>query len=393
MQRTIFFLLAFTITGFLFQSCSGDKSDIGAPVIIDISKGLEQNKNIKLSDVVTDVELIVLEPRMETYITNVSSLSIGEKYIMVSDNVEDRIILFTKDGKFVRHIGRKGKGPGEFHHASEVVMDAKDRFVFIVDGVRQKIIKYNTNGEFIKEQNTSEIIPARFATDIRFISDDHFLVLCKKPNNQIDEFHSLVLLDLDVNMIRKILPNNNHLNKSSTATINQGSERFYFWESSIDTVYTITPDGEVIPTNIVDVPSNKESFKVFSVNEYGGFLFVEGMNGQERINVAYDKKNDEVFSLSHQTTCDTSKIFITPTMENDLFGIEPVFIHSYNKELKKYVGLVTLDVIGQFYDLECLKKKEVILPKIRDELVELIEDEENSNNLILVLLEPQKSKR
>jgi hypothetical protein len=50
----------------------------------------------------------------------------GDGNIYVSDFGNIRIQMYDKAGKFVRTLGRKGQGPGEFQMPRKVLFDSKD---------------------------------------------------------------------------------------------------------------------------------------------------------------------------------------------------------------------------------------------------------------------------
>jgi hypothetical protein len=97
---------------FIFGSCSGDQEEDSDGLIhIDVLEALNETREMKLSDFVKEVEFIQFEATRDTYFMNARSFTVGEKYIMVADDGENRVILFDRKGKFIRHIGRRGKGP------------------------------------------------------------------------------------------------------------------------------------------------------------------------------------------------------------------------------------------------------------------------------------------
>ncbi|NOT08888.1 MAG: 6-bladed beta-propeller [Gemmatimonadales bacterium] len=56
------------------------------------------------------------------------------RYFVLQPNKEEMPIVFDRGGRFLRRIGRKGDGPGEFRFAAHGTVDAADS-IFIVDWV------------------------------------------------------------------------------------------------------------------------------------------------------------------------------------------------------------------------------------------------------------------
>jgi hypothetical protein len=65
-----------------------------------------------------------------------------------SDN--DRIVKFSKKGKFIKEWGKKGTGPGEFDGPHALAFDSKGR-LFVGDRSNNRIQIFDQNGTFIAE--------------------------------------------------------------------------------------------------------------------------------------------------------------------------------------------------------------------------------------------------
>jgi|Deesub1362B_J571_1020462.scaffolds.fasta_scaffold00181_50 sugar lactone lactonase YvrE len=72
--------------------------------------------------------------------------SAGNIYIVDSGN--ERIQKFDKNGKYIKTIGRKGQGPGEFDSPTSIFIDVEDN-IYIKDG--REIEIFDKNGNFIKK--------------------------------------------------------------------------------------------------------------------------------------------------------------------------------------------------------------------------------------------------
>jgi len=78
----------------------------------------------------------------------VSDIEVDEEgNIYVLDSRECRIQIYDKDGKYLKTIGRKGEGPGEFHQASSMYLDPEGNLY--VNEFR-KIHIFKKNGVFKK---------------------------------------------------------------------------------------------------------------------------------------------------------------------------------------------------------------------------------------------------
>jgi DNA-binding beta-propeller fold protein YncE len=88
----------------------------------------------------------------ETHMNQPNDLAIapnGDLY--VSDGYgNNRIVVFDKNGKFLRAWGKLGSGPGEFSQPHAVVLDSKGR-VYVADRNNSRIQIFEPNGKFLTE--------------------------------------------------------------------------------------------------------------------------------------------------------------------------------------------------------------------------------------------------
>ena len=62
----------------------------------------------------------------------------------------DRIVKYSKDGKFIKAWGKRGKGQGEFDTLHGIVLDAAGR-VYVADRGNSRIQVFDSEGKFIAE--------------------------------------------------------------------------------------------------------------------------------------------------------------------------------------------------------------------------------------------------
>jgi len=79
--------------------------------------------------------------------TNVGFLANG--HVLISDGyVNSRVIEFTGDGDYVKHIGRKGSGDGEFNLVHDVAVDSQQR-IYVADRNNERIQVFDSTGKFL----------------------------------------------------------------------------------------------------------------------------------------------------------------------------------------------------------------------------------------------------
>lgn len=69
--------------------------------------------------------------------------------IVILDQYGADVFLFSKDGKFIKKLGSKGEGPGEYRSPTRLQVD-KSGNIYVFDASSYKIIVYDSVGEFIR---------------------------------------------------------------------------------------------------------------------------------------------------------------------------------------------------------------------------------------------------
>jgi hypothetical protein len=95
-------------------------------------------------------------------------------FIYVLDSDAEQITVFSSDGAFVRHIGRPGRGPGEFVGPSAMSWDGLGR-LWVADGFGGRYTLFSTAGDFIRTQSRPVHALARRQHPLIYTSDGAFL--------------------------------------------------------------------------------------------------------------------------------------------------------------------------------------------------------------------------
>lgn len=66
------------------------------------------------------------------------------------DGKNNRVVHFTKDGRFVKEWGTKGAGPGQFSEPHTIAMDSRGR-LFVGDRENNRIQIFDQSGRFLEE--------------------------------------------------------------------------------------------------------------------------------------------------------------------------------------------------------------------------------------------------
>lgn len=392
---------------FLFlTSCGGKKTSAPEEIIkIDVLQAFDTQKSHNASDFIDEVLIIPLESKKGSYFRGSNDYFVGEKYILVLDPAGVQTLLFDRKGNFIRPIGTQGKGPGELGEPREVTMDPNEEFVYVYDASYSKMFKYSVNGDFIKDYNTSEISPSRYATSINFINQELFVLVNRRPYGPMDGFASLSVFDKDLNLVKSILPRPNddnlRINIEPHATFTISPSRMTFWEPYADTLYTITSEGEAIPTHLIGFskggpdkdfiasninPNLYADNSIVTIIEAGSYFHFWGMRDNEWFSAVYNKKTHDIYEVIRENNCYSSKDYKPYGLNNDLYGVGHIWLREYSPKIDRFVYLLHLSRASDYYDFDCIANKKVKYPILRDQLIEYANDPESSPQKIMVLM-------
>jgi hypothetical protein len=125
----------------------------GKPVLmVDIFSTIDEYKleEIRLSEFVDSVKFIKLETKDECLIDYINKVYFIEAGILIIDR-QQGIMLFDNNGGFIRKIGNRGRGPGEYLKITASTYDYKKQLLIIYGDTARKLLVYNLAGDCIKE--------------------------------------------------------------------------------------------------------------------------------------------------------------------------------------------------------------------------------------------------
>lgn len=117
-------------------------------IVIDPDK---VDRNLDLSAILRDsMEIIALETTDSCLISSIQRMEITNTHIVISDKMTQKILLFDSLGNYVKTIGKRGAGPGEYVRMGDFAVIGDS--VFIQDSAAKKYIIYNISNNSYVEQ-------------------------------------------------------------------------------------------------------------------------------------------------------------------------------------------------------------------------------------------------
>lgn len=216
-------LLCMSLTSCTF----GDKSTylqddfISTAEIIKIQID-SQHDSIPVQSMVSSYELVLLEASKQSILSNIDQLLLTDQYIIVSDSHQiDQIYAFNHDGSFSHSIGRKGRGPGEYIHPTDITI--KDSCLVVLDMFSHQILYYEFGGKFLKSESYSDKIHEieAYGAEILAYAGDN------RHNRRIRNYEFLVL-NADNTVKSAAFYNPYSMNYNTGKNINSIGDELYF---------------------------------------------------------------------------------------------------------------------------------------------------------------------
>jgi hypothetical protein len=122
----------------VFSSCKQKKTEketnLEEPAIYTIDlDNIKIIDTFKMSSIFEKARAIILEETDYSLIGSIDKLQIFSNYIFVLDgSIARKMFIFNrKDGRYLRHIGSFGQGPGEYLEVRDFCIDTVKRDIYI----------------------------------------------------------------------------------------------------------------------------------------------------------------------------------------------------------------------------------------------------------------------
>jgi hypothetical protein len=166
-------ILQLLLLCFLLAGCKQNvKEDSNAVYIIDVDNQ-PTTSGVKFSSIFKNFKLVPLETNEECLIGTITKITVFQDTIYVLDNfIAKALYVFDMNGKFIRSIGSRGQGPGEYNRPKDFAIDEKNQQIQLLDISR--VITYDMQGKFIKNTSLRNSITSIACLDGITYLDHHF---------------------------------------------------------------------------------------------------------------------------------------------------------------------------------------------------------------------------
>lgn len=159
---------------------------------------------VKKAALATDVQRLFIgtEPGDEEITATFSELNEGlfedswpacvaigpDQNVYVTDELKSDIMMFDKDGHFIRRIGEAGSGNGQFDRPSGITFDSSGH-MYVADTMNNRLQKLEASGQFIAAWGKYGFEPGEFQSPWGITTDDSGSVyVADHGNHRVQKF-------------------------------------------------------------------------------------------------------------------------------------------------------------------------------------------------------------
>jgi hypothetical protein len=349
--------------------------------------GLDTLKATYFADTIIYVPL---ETNENSYIRRIAKLKKNDSLIVISDM--RKILVFGLDGSFIRQIGRRGKGPGEYGTIGN--FDLYHDTIYVAH--RQSISKYTLDGQFVREYKLSKA-PSYFS-----VYSNGLIALYYEYTGEVYYYNQELEITDTLTVEDNVSPD-----RSKWQRYDQGDlffetckDRLLFNNYKSDTIWDISTKRKII-AHIIEadgklLPWNKqveyfkgdfekyekvvEPYRKFSVNELPGYLLI------------YERDWSKGFLHSvyiHNVAGNTTKAFKAHIHEDILGNIKlPLWRYSISTEDEFITGAYPSDLLKTVREMAF---NESIYTVSQKTWIKEISKVKEGDNPVLLIMKPRKA--
>jgi hypothetical protein len=369
---------------FITFSCNSKNENLYE--IINLQEAFENKKSININDIATNFEYIKLETSDECLTGTRLAVYSNDQYLIAIDR--DKILLFDRnDGRFIRKVGQKGNGPGEYSR-TYTVMPFDEGKNLVYAGRNKKRYGYSLDGQLKDTLSIPELV-----SEIGNIDDKTFAAFM--PDYQGGEKNKLIIFDHTDSLI-KTFPNYLSAPKTSSVFVWNPNAWFYtldkqlyFYQLFNDTVFHVETNS-LTPKYVLNMGQYSPPYEMKTTPEFDPGKYFMMRTIQESSKYLYcsfnfNKKNyTAIFDKNNRTTVvndyspESGLGFI-----NNINDFVPLEFSSINENDELICTMNALK-IKQWFDLN--PKKISQLP----EYLKTLKNIQETNNPVIIIAKLKK---
>lgn len=129
---------------FLTISCTGNKTGDDGRSVFTVKVPNKQTEDQEFDSFFKFSHYVVLDNSQDALVGSLNKIQFDENNIYIFCNIQQDVLIFNKEGKFISRFNKRGKGSGEYISASDMEVDGHD--IYILDYINAVLRKYDIDG-------------------------------------------------------------------------------------------------------------------------------------------------------------------------------------------------------------------------------------------------------
>jgi hypothetical protein len=372
--------------------------------VVDYESILTSKSKVNLSHITDDIKYVRLETNDQCLLHPRAEYHFTDDFIFV-DNSE-YILQFDRNGKFIKQIGKPGRGPGEI---------GLIRIMSVLDGQKQLVVQTNWARKlyyFSYEGDFIESVPVEDVRRIKVIPGERLVYFDGCAYGYED--YMFALLDASGDTLDVV--NNHYKWKNETGFVGTVSYHlfvpFYFSKDRIsfksmhnDTVYTVAGDS-IKPEYLIDlgkyelpqeyrveVPSSR-GFQEFAERSKG-YRFCSVFEAAESLFISSSDYQDDIqYNMIYYRPEGSGRLLVDSNNEpgkimNDIDGGPDFWPLGAVDDSTVYMPVLPLHLIGSEYRDE-FALRQALNPEKKAEFLNMLDELNENDNPILMIIRLNK---
>lgn len=169
------------------------------PYYVGLEKSISNVKTVPLSLIGQKIEYIPLETNPSSLLTNIRDIALTDSFAFISDI--NKLLQFDRSGRFIRQIGTKGRGPGEYTGVWDYCIDESKNLIYIPSTQGgHKLLVFDFNGKFKKSIN----LPFKPLSLIQIDTSRLMFYMGNMTHPKLDTAYSWYVTDINGDTLLKI---------------------------------------------------------------------------------------------------------------------------------------------------------------------------------------------
>jgi hypothetical protein len=126
-----------------------NQQDKNRVIAIDMTSTRHSDR-IFIDNLLKDLSFVKLENHPDSYIKEASRIKVVKNRIFIFDQIQNKLFIFTINGKYIAQAITRGKGPGEVALAKDFDVDIENEILLVLELSKKALLAYDFDGNYLR---------------------------------------------------------------------------------------------------------------------------------------------------------------------------------------------------------------------------------------------------